>query len=389
MVARGAASPEAAPTVPGIAGEAPTHTAQVSPPTGLIAASHIHAPPPPSRRRRAPLVAALTVVLAGAGAAVALALKDDAPQAARGGPLPTPTPTATPTPTPTADAPRARTVRGVGNRPSGIAIAGDDVWVASTRSEWITRVSRATMKERRRHPKVGRTATALIAHQGSVWVATVDPPQVVKLDARSGARRGSIPLPAKPVRLAVDANGVWVAVQDTPGRTPQRLLRYDRATGELAQTIMVPEGISALVAGDGDIWIVKAALHRLARLTPGSTTAENWLTLPGVPMTMRYGAGALWVTLRDDDTLVRVSLDDRNTATAGTGHDPMQAAVAGDHVYVSSRGDQAVDVLDRVRLKPVGEPIEVGLNPYAIAADRRYVWVTGLGDDTLTRIEQR
>ena len=63
--------------------------------------------------------------------------------------------------------------------------------------------------------------------------------------------------------------------------------------------------------------------------------------------------------------------------------------VAGDHVYVASRNDQAVDVLDRVELEPVGEPIASALNPYAMVADRRHVWVTGLGDNTLTRIDQR
>ena len=33
--------------------------------------------------------------------------------------------------------------------------------------------------------------------------------------------------------------------------------------------------------------------------------------------------------------------------------------------------------------------IVVGLNPFALAADDRSIWVTGLGDDTLTQIQVR
>ena len=63
--------------------------------------------------------------------------------------------------------------------------------------------------------------------------------------------------------------------------------------------------------------------------------------------------------------------------------------LAGGHLFVSSRNDNTVVVLDPKTLKPVGEPIEVGFNPYAMVADERSVWVTGLGDNTLTRIDYR
>ncbi len=61
--------------------------------------------------------------------------------------------------------------------------------------------------------------------------------------------------------------------------------------------------------------------------------------------------------------------------------------LAGGHLFVSSRNDNTLVVLDPKTLKPAGEPIDVGFNPYALAADERSVWVTGLGDNTLTRID--
>jgi DNA-binding beta-propeller fold protein YncE len=75
--------------------------------------------------------------------------------------------------------------------------------------------------------------------------------------------------------------------------------------------------------------------------------------------------------------------------TTSAGHGPTQVTVAGGRVFVASRNDQAVFVLDPVNLAPVGEPIRVGLNPYAMVADGHSVWVTNLGDNTLSRIDYR
>jgi hypothetical protein len=44
-------------------------------------------------------------------------------------------------------------------------------------------------------------------------------------------------------------------------------------------------------------------------------------------------------------------------------------------------------VLDPVTLQPVGRPLAVPLNPLAVAAGAGHVWVTGLGENTLTRID--
>src|SRR5947208_3367126 len=77
----------------------------------------------------------------------------------------------------------------------------------------------------------------------------------------------------------------------------------------------------------------------------------------------------------------------RSTATA-SGSAPAQALVAGGLVYVASRNDQAVTVLDPQDGHQIGDSIRVGLNPVAMVADDRSVWVIAL-DDTLTRIDYR
>ena len=51
-------------------------------------------------------------------------------------------------------------------------------------------------------------------------------------------------------------------------------------------------------------------------------------------------------------------------------------------MFVASRYDHTVLVLDPKTPEAGGEPLTVGLNPYALATDGRSVWVTGLGDNT-------
>ena len=71
------------------------------------------------------------------------------------------------------------------------------------------------------------------------------------------------------------------------------------------------------------------------------------------------------------------------------GSDPTNSLQAGGRVYVASRNTNAVLVLDPKTLEPTQDSIGVGLNPFALVADDRSIWVTGLGDNTLTQIRYR
>jgi DNA-binding beta-propeller fold protein YncE len=282
----------------------------------------------------------------------------------------------------------AKTIRNIGDRPAGIALAGGDLWVASARGSRLTRVDAASGRERRSHPNVGSDVTAIVDYRGSVWVALGAERQVLRLDGRTGAVRRRISVATYPRRLAVDRHGIWIGT-GTGDREPGVVLRYDRATGALLQTIVVNEGVGGLTAGGGVIWVVKRSSNLLTRLEPGSTTLVDWATLPGAARSIRYAADALWIVIDGEDTIVRVDADGGGQVTGVAGRSPTQAVVAGGTVYVASRNDNTVVVLDPATLEPVAEPLEVRLNPQAMIADSRSVWVTGLGSNTLTRIDYR
>jgi YVTN family beta-propeller protein len=423
VVARGAAAPDEALTEPGLAGDASTRTAATpplwppggAPPAGLWSAGD---PAPPAGAwpgtRAAPPAAGVTppagewpaaaaqtpasgsrphrpstlvrwalggaAVVAAAVVAVLLLTGGDDPGQA----LTTPTPTASPAPTATAVAQVAKTITGVSDRPNGVVLAGGDLWVSSARQSRLTRIDAATGSERDDHPEVGNDVTAIVAFDDDVWVTVGSTREVLQLDGRTGKVRKRWTVEDKPVRLAVDKSGAWVGTQaqvDGPGN----LRHYDLA-GHLIQTLTVNEGIGGLVVGGGATWVIKARTNKVARLLPGQTVLADWAALPAPAAAMRYDDGALWVTL-DEDAIARIIAAGGNLRTAAAGRSPAQSVLAGGHLFVASRNDDTVVVLDPKTLKPVGDPIGVGANPYAMVADERSVWVTGLGDNTLTRID--
>jgi len=61
--------------------------------------------------------------------------------------------------------------------------------------------------------------------------------------------------------------------------------------------------------------------------------------------------------------------------------------VADGSVWVVSKLDDAVVRLDAKTGKPIGEPIDVGRNPFAIAAHGKALWVTNLASGSVTRLD--
>jgi outer membrane protein assembly factor BamB len=301
----------------------------------------------------------------------------------------TATPTATASPTVTAtEAPVARatrTVRRVGDRPTGIAYAGGDLWVASPDSAYLTRIVAETGTEREQHPKVGRDVQAIAASGGGVWVAVSRDRLVRRIGVRTGKQRDRLEVPGEPRRLAVDDDDVWVTTASVPG-APGLVLRYDSRSGRLEQTFTVPEGVSAIAATPETIWIVKRDTNMLARLV--GDAFEETVNALGAVRSMSYGGGRLWLVFDEENTIGRYEMDWRIPVTGATGAAPMAALVAGDHLFITNRNDQSVLVLDPDTLRPRMDPIPVALNPIALAEGDGAVWVTSLVN-TVTRIDYR
>jgi DNA-binding beta-propeller fold protein YncE len=244
----------------------------------------------------------------------------------------------------------------------------------------VTRIDVATGRERSQHPRIGAGPASIVAYRDDVWVVARRAGQVVRLDARTGKVSQRIRT-AGPRVAGAGPSGVWIVTDATTGSV---LRHYDR-DGKRLKEFAFRDGVAALTVSDDAAWVADKAA-RVVRIDARTEKREDFATVRAAPVALHYGGGYLWAVLGGVDVVDRVDLKTGNPVSASAGHGPTQAVMVGDSLFVASRNDNTVVVLDPEKAEPAHTPVHVGLNPYAVATDGHSVWVTGLADNRVTRI---
>ena len=344
-----------------VASGAPGRVAEIGQDASTVTAPTVRTP----RRRRRGLLAVATVLAVAVLAVVALTGDDDDGR-------------------PTTPAPAMKTVH-AGHRPNGVALAGGAAWVTSDDRPDVERFDVQTLGKLGT-TRVGLGARRIVADGDTVWVAVSATREVVRINA-AGVITTHLPTGAPPTRLAVGLDSVWVAVASDTGT--DLLLRFGRDGRRLHRT-RIPHGIVGLTTDNGHVWVAQDDVPGVLRIDPRSYEIEPWATLSDAITDLAAGGGYLWATHERADSIERVSTDKRNSRVpTAVGHRPLRTVFAGGRLYVTVNTDHAVDVIDPERVQPARRPLDVPHNPYAITADAQSLWVTGIGDDTLTRLPYR
>lgn len=365
IVARGAAAPGAGP-----------------PAIGLLEGSHTVSAPltAAARRRRRGLAATALLALA----ATILLITRDSGGDRQDGEKRTARAVAASSPSAETGPRVGATIRSVGFRPRDIAIANGDLWVISALRPRLARIDAATLRRHGTQPNVGRGALSVTARGNAVWVANARRGRVLQLDAESGKVAHRLTIPVAPILAAAGPGGLWV-VGHGARDDPDVLFHYD-LDGALLGKAELEQDVSALALGGGRAWVTLRGLPRLlsfdARLRVRS---RSWLTAEGAELA--FGAGHVWVSVSADDSIARLDPRDKQVVTTAVGSRPAGVAVAGGHIFVASNTDHTVVILDPKTGRPVGKPLPMPPNPWAVAAGEGHVWVSGLGANTVTRID--
>lgn len=229
--------------------------------------------------------------------------------------------------------------------PRDLAVAGDDVYVASDGPEAFSgNISRHDSRTGMREEALTLLACAVGSGDGVVWVAGC--PSVQRLNTDGGPLHvvAGVPVPfASPLKdsnyriqireLAVGLGSVWV-LGDAADR---RLWRLDELTGETQATIDLPFPPRAVVVGDGTVWITDSLNDTVVPVDP----VDNRLLAP-VPVGrgaagVAAGAGSVWVANSIDGTVSRVDPDTRQVvSTTDVGGIPHELAVDERGVWVTT-----------------------------------------------------
>ena len=148
----------------------------------------------------------------------------------------------------------------------------------------------------------------------------------------------------------------------------------------------IPHGVNAIVLGPRGLWVAETLvpkLMRIDRLTGRASAPTQLISEAGA---LAYGGGYVWASLPTDGSVARVNPRTGRSIPATAGGRPSQLAYTAGRVFVACLNDQTLVVIDPQSLERT-DRLRMPFSPYAVTADARHVWVTGLGRDTVTRVD--
>jgi YVTN family beta-propeller protein len=346
-----------------------------------LGTSPLHADP---KRPAAVAGRTLAAVLAVAAVAIVVAVvvgsRDDPPAAARAV-APSVRPNSLVEIDPATD--RVVSSTAVGRGADSIASSEDAMWVANVEDRTVARVDAATKRVR---IVGGAPVAAALAStmKGDVWLSSFEEP-VVTLIARGGrifdegphtlaAAPARVRLPGSAESLAVGGGYLWVtSPSDSGGR--DTVFQIDLRTRRLVSSI--PVGTLPLYAtfGYGSAWVSNYRGDSVSVIRPGSGEPET-IAVPGGPLGIAAGGGAIWVVTFWSQELVRIDPETRRVVRRiPVGEGPLAVAVGGGAVWVTNRDDKTISRIDPAT-NAVVRTIRLAAAPYGIRVAHGRVWVT-------------
>jgi hypothetical protein len=219
-----------------------------------------------------------------------------------------------------------------------------------------------------------------------LWVAT-RAREVLRLDAATGRQLAApVPLSMDPSGLAVRGDDIWVGEELDSGAA--QIVRIDAASGAIRASVRAGPNIMGLVYARGRVWTLHGGPNHLVERDRRTLRILRYIALHGTSVGgLASGAGALWITIPDQDLLVRYSPRTGNRATVSVGGRPIGVAVRGRDVWVAASGASTVERIAARSMRHSGAAIRVPLNPLAIAVSDDAIWVTCVGDNVIAHVQ--
>ena len=129
------------------------------------------------------------------------------------------------------------------------------------------------------------------------------------------------------------------------------------------------------------MWVADSGDDNVDRIANGQVTKT--IRVGREPIGVAFGANAVWVANKLDNTVSRIDLPRDTAKTIRVGKAPFSIAFGLGSAWVTNSGDDTVTRLDAATGDPVGSPIAVGHDPTGIAVIGQAVWVTNRGSNTV------
>jgi DNA-binding SARP family transcriptional activator/ABC-type transport system substrate-binding protein len=205
---------------------------------------------------------------------------------------------------------------------------GRDMWFTGRRD--LVRVDPDLGREVDRYRLVDRDypngLVGLAAGAGSLWVASKEAGEVLRVNPANGHIQARIPMKS-PWSLAYAAGAVW-AVSDQGG-----LRRIDASTNSVTAVAPVPKPLSWVAAGGGFAWTANETKGTVYKVDQTGEIVATYRTGDGA-RSVSFANGTLWVANSDAGTLSAIRAASGAVRTYRFGHPVGDAVAVGRYVLL-------------------------------------------------------
>jgi DNA-binding SARP family transcriptional activator/DNA-binding beta-propeller fold protein YncE len=274
--------------------------------------------------------------------------------------------------------------------PARLALAGDELWVASDRARTLSTVNAST-RAASTAIALGSFPTDLALGRGAEWVLDGTSGRLLQISRgyESVARRVTIDrgraesypfedrsILDNPWSVAAGLGGVWV----TDGSS--RLVRVDPRTSRVLGAIDAGHSLNGVAVGEGAVWTISGRAATVSRIDPRTLRVTDRIAIVSrrgaeapYPIAIRAGLGSVWVLNANVATVTRIDATARGVTASvpiGVERGPVRLAVGGGAAWVAN-GDGTVSRIDAdtnvVTTTPIGHRL------LDVVAGRGGVWV--------------
>jgi YVTN family beta-propeller protein len=277
---------------------------------------------------------------------------------------------------------------------------GDDVPANLAPAVDATLAHAAAKKPVDRYPSCGDMAEDLLRATDATPPGTGQVPVVATRKPRRSGRRRLLIGAVAALAVAVAGTGAFLLLQNLgpPAAllTSNGLVTIDATTGEAAVATTLDDEPTALAADDTAAWIVHFSAGRVTRVdaaTNDLSSIDVGVGPQGIAAANLAADGEdpdrfVWVTNTTDETLSEIDADqpDRTATTQVLLFRPGAVAYGEGFLWIIDAQVDALVQRDAASLEPIGDPIEVGAGPVAVAAGGGAAWVANDLGRSISRI---
>jgi predicted Ser/Thr protein kinase len=279
----------------------------------------------------------------------------------------------------------------LGGRPNSLTIADGRVWALMGKLGQVQAYDPATREFD--GVDIGKGGTSITAGLRYIWTVKAAPTQglrtLTKISRRNERRLASaqIDAPGEPVIVTTGAGAIWVGVRTASQiEVPETVVKVSPGNLARQQTIRIPGGVQYIAVGEGALWVSQRFRQSVLRMKIGSGEMRE-IPVDGLPQGIAVGENAVWVATRGRATITRINPRSGRTRPIDVDYTPTQVAVGGGSVWATAR-----DANRLIRIDPdsrrVIDNIETDQRPFALGVTKgNSVWLTLANERAIQRVK--